>query len=77
MKNKKKTCYSCCNYYREGGVGGYLSSNCKVYGSLDCDQKERRPDISAETCEMYNIEFFTKKEPVFIDFKNFEPFINF
>lgn len=49
-----KKCYNCCNYYKMGGFGGYISSNCHIYGSLDVDQHERHPSTAAETCEMYN-----------------------
>ena len=72
-----KKCNKCCNYYRQGCFGSYVASMCKVYGSLDCDQKERHPDTTAETCPMYNIEFVKVKEKTNIDLTHIEPFIDF
>lgn len=48
-------CYQCCNFYRDGCFGGYSMCMCKVYGSLDADQRERHPSTAALTCKMYNI----------------------
>lgn len=44
-----RKCAHCKNYFTETTCG-YTSSNCRIYGSLDCDQKERRPDTAAATC---------------------------
>ena len=48
-----KKCYNCIYYY-QSGFCGYNQSCCKIYGSLDMDQKERHPDTSAETCDKYD-----------------------
>lgn len=48
----KKWCYDCAHYY-EDGFCGYTASNCHIHGSLDCDQMERHPDVTADTCEDY------------------------
>lgn len=51
-KQEEKKCFSC-EHYREGYFCGYISCNCTIYGSLDCDQKERHPDITAASCKDY------------------------
>ena len=51
-ENGKKWCYDCKHYYRDGFCG-YMASNCCIYGSLDCDQRERHPDTTADTCKDY------------------------
>lgn len=48
-----KKCYDCKNYF-ESWMCGYAASNCKVHGSLDCDQKERHPDRTADSCPDYS-----------------------
>lgn len=52
-KSNKKWCYDCKNYYTSTFCG-YNASYCRVHGSLDMDQKERHPDITANTCEDYD-----------------------
>ena len=47
-----KKCYNCEHYY-EDWFCGYAASNCHIYGSLDCDQKERHPDRTANVCKDY------------------------
>lgn len=44
-----RKCVYCKNYFNETTCG-YTSSNCRVYGSLDCDQNKRHPDTAAATC---------------------------
>ena len=44
-----KKCIYCKQYFNETTCG-YTSSNCRIYGSLDCDQNERHPDTAAATC---------------------------
>ena len=51
-KNRKRWCYDCKNYFTSRFCG-YNASNCKIYGSLDCDQKEWHPDEIADTCKDY------------------------
>ena len=51
--NKKRKCYDCKHFY-QAYFCGYNASNCYIYGSLDCDQKERHPDETAETCKDYD-----------------------
>ena len=51
----KRWCYDCIHYYTDGFCG-YNASNCYIYGSLDCDQKERHPDRTADTCKDYTTE---------------------
>lgn len=51
-ENKCKSCYKCKNFYQDTFCG-YNACRCKVYGSLDVDQKERHPDTAAETCQEY------------------------
>jgi len=48
----KRWCYDCEHYY-ESCFCGYNASNCEIYGSLDCDQRERHPDKTADTCKKY------------------------
>ena len=48
----KKYCYFCKNYM-SSYCCGYEDKSCRVYGSLDIDQKERHPDITANTCKDY------------------------
>lgn len=50
-ENSRK-CYNCKNFFTSYFCG-YNSSNCKVYGSLDMDQKVRHPDTAAESCDRY------------------------
>lgn len=52
----KRWCYDCGHYYKEGCFGGYSACMCRIYGSLDCDQKERHPDRTADTCKDYTTE---------------------
>lgn len=42
-----------CKYYFTETTCGYTSSNCRIYGSLDCDQTERHPDTAATNCSNY------------------------
>lgn len=53
--NGKRWCYNCKHYYTDTFCG-YNASNCYIYGSLDCDQKERHPDRTADTCKDYTTE---------------------
>lgn len=71
-------CHQCCNFYYEGCFGGYRVCMCKVYGSLDVDQRERHPSTAAQTCKMYNIPY-NSEEPVRLPEwdKIPEPFIDF
>lgn len=48
----KKWCYDCKNYY-EDCFCSYRASSCYIYGSLDVDQCERHPDITANSCPDY------------------------
>lgn len=48
-KCTERKCRNCKNFYTDNFCG-YNACNCKVYGSLDVDQKERHPDTAAETC---------------------------
>lgn len=50
--NGKKWCYDCKHYYTSTFCG-YSASYCYIYGSLDCDQRVRYPDRTADTCESY------------------------
>lgn len=50
--NGKKWCYDCTHYYTDTFCG-YSASNCRIYGSLDCDQRVRHPDRTADTCKDY------------------------
>lgn len=50
--NGKRWCYDC-GHYRTAYMCGYEECRCKIYGSLDCDQKERHPDKTADTCKDY------------------------
>lgn len=49
---RERKCYDCANFYHDHFCG-YAACNCKVFGSLDCDQKERHPDTAATTCPEY------------------------
>lgn len=42
-----------CPYYYTTYFCSYESPRCKIYGSLDMDQKERHPDTAAASCKMY------------------------
>lgn len=57
MSNRERMCYDCGNFSLSYFCG-YESCNCKIFGSLDVDQQERHPDITAETCP----EFTPKKK---------------
>lgn len=57
MSNPGRKCYDCDNY-RESNFCGYIQSLCKIHDSLDVDQQERHPDVTAATCED-----FTPKRP--------------
>lgn len=48
----ERKCYNCKHFYTNTFCG-YSQCMCKVYGSLDMDQHERHPDISAKTCKEY------------------------
>lgn len=48
----KKWCYDCI-HHRSGTMCGYESHECKIYGSLDMDQRERHPDVTADSCPDY------------------------
>lgn len=48
----KRWCYDCENC-TEDHFCGYVSHSCMIHGSLDCDQKERHPDTTADTCKDY------------------------
>lgn len=48
----KKWCYDCV-HYRGGTMCGYTSHECKIHGSLDMDQHERHPDVTADSCPDY------------------------
>ena len=50
--NGKRWCYDC-KQYRTDSFGGYKASGCWIHGSLDVDQNERHPDITADTCKDY------------------------
>lgn len=49
----KRWCADCQEYYEMGSFCGYGKCMCKIYGSLDADQKERHPDQTADTCSNY------------------------
>lgn len=51
--NGKKWCYDCKHYYKMGSFGGYSTCECRIYGSLDCDQSKYHPDRTADTCKDY------------------------
>lgn len=51
-EHPERKCYDCANFYRDHFCG-YAACNCKVYGSLDCDQRERHPDKTAAACPDY------------------------
>ena len=48
----KKYCYDCI-HYQTSSFCGYDHCSCAVYGSLDMDQNERHPDITADICKDY------------------------
>ena len=50
--NGKRWCYDC-DHYRSSYFCGYNASECRIYGSLDVDQRERHPDKTADTCKDY------------------------
>ena len=50
--NGKRWCYDCDNFFTTHFCG-YDECMCKVYGSIDCGQKERHPDKTADTCKDY------------------------
>jgi len=50
--NGKRWCYDCEHYF-QSYFCGYNSCNCNIYGSLDQDQRERHPDVTADTCKDY------------------------
>ena len=50
--NGKKWCYDCENFY-EAYACGYSECCCKKFGSIDIGQRERHPDITADTCPEY------------------------
>lgn len=58
-----RKCYDCENYF-ESYFCGYNSHNCKVYGSIDMDQKERHPDTTAESCDRYKKKETTAQKEV-------------
>lgn len=47
-----KWCNDCKNFYKDWFCG-YGACNCRIYGSLDLDQHERHPEVSAMTCPDY------------------------
>ena len=53
IERKYRNCSDCSNFYTSYFCG-YEQCRCKVYGSLDVDQKVRHPDITAVTCKEYN-----------------------
>lgn len=48
----ERKCRNCTNFYTSYFCG-YESSNCKVYGSLDMNQKERHPETAGATCKEF------------------------
>lgn len=50
--NGKRWCYDCGHFYRSYFCG-YDECMCELYGSIDCGQKERHPDKTADTCKDY------------------------
>lgn len=48
----KKWCYDCIHHH-SCVTCGYESHSCDVYGSLDMDQHERHPDVTADSCPDY------------------------
>ena len=52
MGEGKRKCANCTNYFGSYFCG-YVSANCKIYGSLDVDQRERHPDTTALSCGQY------------------------
>ena len=60
-RNGKRWCYDC-KHYRTSYCCGYEYQICRIYGSLDVDQKERHPDTTADTCKDYES---NEKEPLY------------
>lgn len=52
MSDQSRKCYGCDHFF-ESYFCGYISCNCKIYGSLDVDQHERHPDFTAAHCKDY------------------------
>ena len=51
---------------------------CKVYGSLDVDQRERHPSTAAQTSKMYNIPYNSEESVRLPKWDKIpEPFIDF
>lgn len=50
---KHKWCYNCKHFYYDCFCG-YNSCNCRIYGSLDLDQRERHPAETAMKCPDYS-----------------------
>lgn len=48
----KKWCYDCEHFYQDCFCS-YEACYCRIYGSLDVDQKEKHPDKTANTCSDY------------------------
>lgn len=48
----KRRCYEC-EHFCTSTFCGYSQCICKIYGSLDVDQHERHPDITAKSCKDY------------------------
>lgn len=44
-----RVCYNCRHFFKSYFCG-YEQCRCKIYGSLDVDQKARHPDTAAESC---------------------------
>lgn len=51
-ENGKLWCYDC-KHFHTSRMCGYDACDCRIYGSLDIDQKERHPDKTADTCKDY------------------------
>ena len=49
---EEKLCYDC-KHCQGSHFCGWTSYYCKIYGSLDIDQKERHPEETAKTCPNY------------------------
>lgn len=54
MSEPRRKCHNC-EHYVESYFSGYISSNCKIYGSLDVDQHERHPDTEATRCKDFEL----------------------
>lgn len=50
--NNSPTCYFC-THYRTSYFCGYIQDICEIYGSIDCDQRERHPDTEATQCKNF------------------------